>query len=98
MQDHNIFRCKIYSESSFFGFNFILHTHIPVYKYSKYPPGGRAKHFVVDIDCFANINLCEGCTMKYRVWVVASVVISFENGRDCAGVKRSLERSTIFVY
>ena len=56
------------------------------------------KHFVVDKDCFVNIILPEGCTMKYWGGVVASVVISSENGRDCAGVKRSLERYTIFVY
>ena len=56
------------------------------------------KNFVVDIDCFANIDLHEGCTMKYRGGVIASVVISFQNGRDCAGAKRSLERYTISVY
>ena len=39
MQDHNIFGCKIYSESIFLGLNFILHTHTPVYKCSKYPLG-----------------------------------------------------------
>ena len=89
MQD-NIFGCKIYSESVFFCFNFILHTHTPVYNYSKYPTGGCAKHFVVDIDCFANVNPRKGCAMKYRGGVVASVVISFQNGPDCAGVKRSL--------
>ena len=29
------------------------------------------KHFVVDIDCFANINLHKGCAMKCRGGVVA---------------------------
>ena len=37
-QDHNIFGCKIYSESIFLGLNLTLHTLTPVYKYSKYPP------------------------------------------------------------
>ena len=41
---------------------------------------GCAKHFVVDIDCFANINLREGCTMKYRGGVVASAVWSSHLG------------------
>ena len=31
MQDHNIFVCKIYSESIFLGLNLTLHTHIPVH-------------------------------------------------------------------
>ena len=38
MQDPNIFGCKIFRESMFWGLNFTLHTHTPVYKYRKYPP------------------------------------------------------------
>ena len=40
MQDPNISsRCKIFRESMFLGLNFTLHTHTPVYKYTKYPWG-----------------------------------------------------------
>ena len=44
MQDNNSFGCKIYSESIFWGLNFTLHTHTPVYEYSKYPPGASLIH------------------------------------------------------
>ena len=37
MQDSNIFGCKILRESILLVLNFTLHTHTPVYKYSKYP-------------------------------------------------------------
>ena len=39
MQDPNIFWYKIFRESMFLGLNFTLHTHTPVYKYTKYPLG-----------------------------------------------------------
>ena len=38
-QDPNIFGCKIFSESIFLGLNWTLHTHTPLYRYSKYPLG-----------------------------------------------------------
>ena len=42
MQDHNIFGCKIYSESIFLGLNLI-------YKYSKDPPGDKICTFRLHI-------------------------------------------------
>ena len=39
MQDPNIFGCNIFMESMLLGLNFTLHTHTPVYKYTKYPLG-----------------------------------------------------------
>ena len=50
MQDHNIFGCKIYTESIFLGLNFTLHTHTPRSKYSKYPPGYRAAQIITGSD------------------------------------------------
>ena len=52
MQDLNIFGCKIFRKSMFWGLNFTLHTHTPVYKHMKYPPEIERHPFHSDIlDC-----------------------------------------------